>query len=252
MARGQRSELEIKSERLAAEILAAYPQGLFPMSQSRDDQDYAWFQPELRGVIPINGFHVSRSMLRYCKRHKDEIKVHHNTDFEQTMISCAAREETWISPIIIAAFSRLAKLGYAHALTVTLRNKTIGGIYGLAIGQVFFGESMYSAETNGSKMALWALTTALNEANFRLFDTQYLTEHLASLGAIEITNQEYQIQLQNAISNDQAHLELAHKLLSGTHGGSDNSVRDRRSAIISAISDPNIITWMIKRGERRR
>ncbi len=181
----------------AALLLRAYQVGLFPMAESRDDPRIFWLSPEARGVLPLDGFHLSRSMIRTLK--KTRFRASLNTDFAGVVDGCAAREETWINQTIRRLYGELHDWGYAHSLEIYDGEALVGGIYGVAIGQAFFGESMFSRRRDASKMALAWLVAHLRACGFSLFDTQFLTDHLASLGAVEIPRSQYLIRLERAL-----------------------------------------------------
>jgi leucyl/phenylalanyl-tRNA--protein transferase len=171
-------------------LLAAYCSGIFPMSDDRDDPEVFWVDPILRGVIPLDGFRISRSLARRLKR--DDYRVTLDTAFERVIDCCAERDRTWINQTIRSGFVELHAQGYAHSIEVWDQDGTLmGGVYGLAIGGAFFGESMFSRRTDGSKIALSWLVSHLRACGFALFDTQFLTDHLASLGAEEIHKDVY-------------------------------------------------------------
>lgn len=174
-------------------LLHGYSIGIFPMAEHRDDPEIFWVDPRRRGVMPLNGFHISRSLARAIRRST----FHHtiNRDFQAVVAGCADREDTWINAEITALYTALHRAGYAHSLEVWDGDALVGGVYGVTLGRAFFGESMFSRRTNASKMALAALVDRLRRAGFTLFDTQFLTDHLASLGAVEISRAEYHAQL---------------------------------------------------------
>ena len=174
-------------------LLHGYSIGIFPMAEHRDDPEIFWVDPRRRGVMPLNGFHISRSLTRAMRRST----FHHtiNRDFDGVVAGCADREDTWINAEITALYTALHHAGHAHSLEVWDGTALVGGVYGVTLGRAFFGESMFSRRTNASKMALAALVDRLRHAGFTLFDTQFLTEHLASLGAQEISRAEYHAQL---------------------------------------------------------
>lgn len=160
------------------------------MSDDRDDPEVFWVDPLLRGVIPLDGFRISRSLARRLKR--DDYRVTLDTAFERVIDCCAERDRTWINQTIRSGFVELHAQGYAHSIEVWDQDGTLmGGVYGLAIGGAFFGESMFSRRTDGSKIALSWLVSHLRACGFALFDTQFLTDHLASLGAEEIHKDVY-------------------------------------------------------------
>ncbi len=174
-------------------LLHGYSIGIFPMAEHRDDPEIFWVDPRRRGVMPLDGFHISRSLARTMRRSS----FHHtiNRDFDGVVAACADREDTWINEEIAALYGALHRAGHAHSLEVWDDEALVGGVYGVTLGRAFFGESMFSRRTNASKMALAALVDRLSRANFILFDTQFLTDHLASLGAQEISRADYHAQL---------------------------------------------------------
>lgn len=178
-------------------VLQAYAAGIFPMAEHRDDPEVFWVDPRRRGIIPLDGFHISRSLARSLRRVPHQMRI--NTAFAEVMEACADRAETWINPGIFASFQQLHAMGHAHSLEIWDSDALIGGVYGLAIGGAFCGESMFSRRTDASKMALAYLVDRLNQGGFTLFDTQFLTEHLASLGAVEIPRAAYRARLQAAL-----------------------------------------------------
>ena len=183
---------------LSAEILLrAYASGIFPMARSRDATAVEWVEPRRRGIFPLEQFHISRSLRRHMVqgRHRATVDV----AFGAVVSGCADRAETWINAEIAAAYGDLHALGHAHSVEVWDRDELVGGVYGVVIGAAFFGESMFSRATNASKTALAFLIHRLQAGGFQLFDTQFLTPHLASLGAIEITQAEYRRRLAIAI-----------------------------------------------------
>jgi len=174
-------------------LLSAYRQGLFPMAETRSDQDIFWVEPRERAIIPIGGFHCSRSLARTIRRETFTIRV--DSDFAGTVLQCAAPrgngEDTWISGRIAASYQRLHEVGHAHSIECWAGSELVGGVYGVAFDRVFCGESMFSRRDNGSKVALAWLMALLERAGCVLFDCQFMTGHLASLGAIPIPQSEY-------------------------------------------------------------
>ncbi|SEJ44902.1 leucyl/phenylalanyl-tRNA--protein transferase [Pseudooceanicola nitratireducens] len=180
-------------------LLHAYTSGIFPMSEHRDDPEIFWVEPRRRGVFPLDGFHISRSLARALRR--DDYRIAINRDFAGTLDGCAAREETWISARIADLYMQLHDSGFAHSFEVwSPENRLIGGVYGVALGGAFFGESMFSRRRDASKIALAWLVAHLNRSGFQLFDTQFLTPHLATLGAQEISRAAYRAQLAEALT----------------------------------------------------
>ncbi|TNC52900.1 leucyl/phenylalanyl-tRNA--protein transferase [Rubellimicrobium rubrum] len=189
----------MRGEDLTPEILlAAYRQGVFPMAESRSDPDVFWVDPRRRGILPLDGIHVSRSLARTLRR--GLFRVTHDAAFDDVVQGCADRTETWISGTIAALYSALHAWGYAHSVEVWENDDLVGGVYGVCIGAAFFGESMFSRRTDASKVALVHLVEHLRRQGFALFDTQFLTPHLASLGGIEISRGEYRRHLADALT----------------------------------------------------
>jgi len=187
--------------RLTPELaLHAYRSGIFPMAEHRHDDTLFWVDPRKRGILPLDGFRMSRSLRRRIRRMPHEVTI--NRAFGQVIDACADREETWISGEIRALFMELHARGDAHSLEVTSDGRLIGGVYGLAIGAAFCGESMFSRAPDGSKIALAYLVDRLRSGGFTLFDTQFITPHLASLGAIEISRAAYHRALEAALDFD--------------------------------------------------
>jgi leucyl/phenylalanyl-tRNA--protein transferase len=169
-------------------LLIAYCHGYFPMADHRTGP-IKWYSPHPRAIIPLNGLRISRSLRRTLRKNLFALRI--NSAFEQVMRACANRDETWISEEIISAYVELHRRGYAHSVETWYEGQLVGGLYGVAIGGAFFGESMFSHMTDASKVALVHLVERLRERRFLLLDTQYLTEHLARMGAIEISRSAY-------------------------------------------------------------
>ncbi len=178
-------------------LLRAYAMGLFPMAETAQSADLHWIDPTHRGIFPLDGFHISRSLRRHILTARHTVTV--NTDFRGVMRACADRTETWINPEIFALYTALHAGGQAHSLEVWQDGALSGGLYGVQIGAAFCGESMFSRRTDGSKTALAFAMHRLRAGGFTLFDTQFLTPHLASLGAIEIPRADYRKRLARAI-----------------------------------------------------
>lgn len=171
--------------------------GVFPMAEGRDDPEVFWVDPKLRGIFPLDGFHISRSLARTIRRTPFQVTL--NRDFAGTVAGCADRDETWINDTIFALYEQLHRMGHAHSLELWEGDALIGGVYGVTLGGAFFGESMFSRRRDASKIALAYLVTHLRACGFTLFDTQFLTPHLASLGAVEIPRAAYQQLLRIAL-----------------------------------------------------
>lgn len=179
-------------------LLDAYARGIFPMAASADSDDLHWFEPDPRGILPLGQIHASRSLLRDLRR--GNWSARHAPDFDRVVGHCAARDTTWINGELRRLYHELHSHGHAHALEVLQDGELAGGIFGVTIGGAYFGESMFSTRTSGSRMALLWMDYLLRHAGFTLFDTQYLTEHLASMGGIEISRIVYRRRLAQAIS----------------------------------------------------
>ena len=180
-----------------AQLLAAYAQGVFPMAESAGDPRLYWFDPPVRGVLPVGGVHASRSLRRSLRA--GGWSAHLDGDFDAVVAACAARPETWINAPLRALYSELHQLGHAQALTVRHDGAFAGGIFGVVLGAAFFGESMVSARRDGSKMALLWLSSHLARCGFTLLDTQFPTPHLASMGGQRIPRAEYRRRLSAAL-----------------------------------------------------
>ncbi|HLI49629.1 MAG TPA: leucyl/phenylalanyl-tRNA--protein transferase [Chthonomonas sp.] len=178
-------------------VVRAYSIGIFPM-YVEEAKEILWFRPEMRAIIPLDGFHISRSLAKTIR--KGRFEVHINTAFEEVMRGCADRPEgTWITEDFIRVYTELHRRGLAHSVETWREGRLVGGTYGVALGGAFMAESMFHRETDASKVALAALVHRLKERNFVLLDVQYLTPHLQRLGAIEIPNKVYLAQLQKAL-----------------------------------------------------
>ena len=181
-------------------LIRAYCNGIFPMAEGKDTNKIFWISPEVRGVIPLNKFHISKSLRRSIVKRDYKIKI--NTDFVGVIKNCADRSESWINSDILKAYSDLFNLGFCHSIEVWDNDDLIGGIYGLAIKRAFFGESMFSKRSDASKIALAYLVSRLKYGGFLLFDVQFQSEHLKTLGAIEVLKANYQDLLKNALEGD--------------------------------------------------
>ena len=182
-------------------LLDAYANGSFPMGEDAGDETLYWIEPSKRGVIPLDGFHLSKSLKRLLQKEKFEIRI--NSNFEAVIDGCsspkAGRISTWINKPIRDLYKELFEQGHCHTVETWLDNRLVGGLYGVHIGGAFFGESMFSFERDASKVALANLVARLNHCGFSLLDTQFLTEHLRSLGGIEIDQLDYRERLTAAL-----------------------------------------------------
>jgi len=170
-------------------LLRAYAAGIFPMAETRDAPGFHWVDPRRRGIIPLERFHISRSLSRRIRRWNCTIRT--NGDFAGVVQACADRDDTWINPAIFALYLDLHEMGFAHSLEILEDDRLVGGIFGITLGGAFFGESMFSRATDASKVALAWCVHRLRAGGFVLFDTQFLTPHLASLGGVEVPRSQY-------------------------------------------------------------
>jgi leucyl/phenylalanyl-tRNA--protein transferase len=183
-------------------MLRAYRHGLFPMAETRKGDRLYWLDPEKRGILPLDSFHLPRRLARTVLSSAFEVTV--DQDFSGTIAGCAepapGRVDTWINPQIERLFSELHRLGHAHSVESRQDGHLVGGLYGVAIGGVFFGESMFSVARDASKVALVHLVARLRLGGFRLLDTQFVTAHLAQFGAEELAREEYKTRLTQALA----------------------------------------------------
>lgn len=179
-------------------LLQAYASGVFPMAETAGSAELFWVDPKRRGIIPLDGLHVSRRLARSFLAGAFEIRVDH--DFLAVIDACAERPETWINAPIRRLYGELHRLGHAHSVEIWQDGALAGGLYGVSIGAAFFGESMFSRRRDTSKLALIALVARLSAGGFRLLDTQFVTDHLARLGAVEISRGAYHRILEAAIA----------------------------------------------------
>ncbi len=182
-------------------MLRAYRHGLFPMAETRRGDRLYWLDPERRGILPLDRFHLSRRLLR--KVLSPTFDVSADQDFTATLAGCAAaapgREDTWINPQIELLFGELHRLGHAHSVECRQNGRLVGGLYGVVLGGTFFGESMFSSVTDASKVALVHLVARLRLGGFRLLDTQFVTSHLAQFGTEEVAREDYKSLLAAAL-----------------------------------------------------
>ncbi|MBP7243174.1 leucyl/phenylalanyl-tRNA--protein transferase [Amaricoccus sp.] len=178
-------------------LLRAYASGVFPMADSADTDEVFWVDPRRRGVIPLDGLHVPRRLARSFLSAPMEIEI--DRDFAGVLDGCADRPETWINARIRRLYLDLHRGGYAHSVEIRDDTGLAGGLYGVAIGGAFFGESMFTRQRDASKFALVALVARLNAGGFTLLDTQFVNDHLLRLGAVEISRAEYRRRLATAL-----------------------------------------------------
>ncbi|GGD65392.1 leucyl/phenylalanyl-tRNA--protein transferase [Aurantiacibacter arachoides] len=188
-------------------LLLAYRSGVFPMADARDDDEVFWVEPRKRAILPLDGFRCSRSLARVLKQ--DRYRVTLDADFPAVIAACAAprpdHPDTWISTTIEASFLRLYEQGVAHSVECWAAGENgeelVGGLYGVAVDRLFCGESMFSRADNASKVALAWLVAMMRRAGFMVLDCQFMTEHLASLGAVEIHRDRYQAMIADACAS---------------------------------------------------
>jgi leucyl/phenylalanyl-tRNA--protein transferase len=183
-------------------LLQGYATGIFPMADSRDAADLFWVEPRNRAIIPLDRFHVSRSLRRTIRAGKFAVTC--DRDFAGVIAACAEREETWINAELERAMLALHGSGHAHSIEVWSGRRLVGGLYGVKLGRAFFGESMFSRMRDSSKVALAWLVARMKVGNFTLLDCQFMTEHLASLGAISIPRETYVALLSAALGGGAA------------------------------------------------
>lgn len=205
-------------------LLRTYAAGIFPMAESADDQTLFWVDPDRRGVLPIDTFHISRKLQRRLRDNVFEITV--DKAFEDVVRECGAahanRPSTWINSEIVRLYVGLHRMGHAHSIETWHDGRLVGGLYGVALGGAFFGESMFSRETDASKVALCHLIARLRRGGFRLLDTQFLTKHLATFGAHEVSREEFRKLLSAA-------LEVSAEFYCGPLDPADLTLRQPRS-----------------------
>jgi leucyl/phenylalanyl-tRNA--protein transferase len=180
-------------------LLGAYTEGVFPMA---DEGEILWFAPLMRGLIPLDKrFHIPHGLQRTLRKDLYEVKM--NTAFDQVIANCGERDETWIDEVIRSSYSHLHELGYCHSFESWDEDGLQGGLYGVAIGKAFFGESMFSKKTDASKVALTFLVDWLRDHDFVLLDTQWMTDHLRQFGGIEVPREEYNKLLAEALAEEE-------------------------------------------------
>ena len=197
---GRAQELELTPEF----ILRAYAAGIFPMAETRDSAELFWVDPEYRGIIPLDGFHIPRRLKKLVRSRPFDIRI--DSDFERVMRECAAadegRRETWINDEIIALYTGLFRMGHAHSVEAWLEGEMVGGLYGVSLKGAFFGESMFSRVRDASKVALVYLVAILQHGGYSLLDAQFITDHLRQFGALEVPRARYHTYLDKALSHN--------------------------------------------------
>lgn len=223
-------------------LLGAYAVGVFPMADSRDATSIYWVEPRRRAILPLDGFHLSRTLRRTIAA--DRFRVTVDQAFDRIIALCAEaaedRPDTWINPIIEEAFVRLHALGHAHSVECWDGDRLVGGLYGLALGRAFFGESMVSRAADASKVAIAALVARLAAGGFTLLDCQFMTTHLASLGAREIDRADYMALLGAALSSTGSSVGGVAAAASGD-GAGDFFAIDARAGADGAVSGKVVV-----------
>jgi leucyl/phenylalanyl-tRNA--protein transferase len=185
-------------------LLKAYACGIFPMAESAEDPGLFWVEPEYRGILPLESFHIPRSLRKTLRKTTFSVEI--DRDFKATVAACAQsapnRQTTWINKRIMELYSDLHEMGHAHSFEVREGDELVGGLYGVRLGRAFFGESMFSRKTDASKIALVHLVYHMKRAGFILLDTQFRTEHLERFGVIEVPREEYQDLLEEALHGE--------------------------------------------------
>lgn len=183
-------------------VLKAYRMGVFPMAEDADSDELMWIKPEVRGILPLDGFHISKRLARTLR--STEFEFRYSTNFHAVIDGCAeaksGRETTWINGAIRSAYGQLFERGQCHTVEAWRGETLVGGLYGISIGAAFFGESMFSRETDASKLCLIKLVERLNARGFQLLDSQFITPHLKRFGAIEVLRIRYEQMLAKALA----------------------------------------------------
>lgn len=178
-------------------LLQAYANGYFPMADSKDSKELGWYFPELRGIIPLDEFHIPKSFAKFLKQNPFTITT--DKAFRAVMQGCADRDETWINDAIIDLYCELHAKGFAHSVECWENGALVGGLYGVALGGAFFGESMFSKASGASKVALVHLVQLLKKSGYTLLDTQYVNDYLKQFGCVEISKKDYLSRLEQAL-----------------------------------------------------
>lgn len=185
-------------------LLKAYACGIFPMAESADDPGMFWVEPEMRGILPLEEFHFPRSLKKTFRKNRFEMRIDH--DFAAVIDACAEvaenRKSTWINARIKSLYCALHEMGNAHSFETWQDGQLVGGLYGVKLGSAFFGESMFSRQTDASKFALVHLVYEMRRAGFKLLDTQFATEHLERFGVTEVPKDTYQLLLEEALETN--------------------------------------------------
>ena len=222
-------------------LLRAYAEGIFPMAERRGDPELFWVSPEMRGIIPLDAFHVPKRLARTVK--SDRFAVTADMAFADVMRACAEptpdRPESWINDEIVRLYTALHAAGHAHSIECWRDGRLVGGLYGVKLGAAFFGESMFTRERDASKVALVHLVARLRRGGFSLLDTQFLTAHLARFGTIEIPRAQYHMLLARAISHE---AEFYWPAPSGNSGIASSAPASGETGLASFLSGETLAT----------
>ncbi len=206
-------------------LLLAYRSGIFPMADTREDQDIFWVEPRDRAIIPLDGLHVSKSLRKVVRSDRYEVTL--DKAFEDVIRACSqprpGHPESWISERIVASYVDLHRAGHAHSIECWLDGELVGGLYGVAFDRVFCGESMFARADNASKVALCWLVAMLREAGYALLDCQFMTDHLASMGAVEMPQKDYLALVAKARGEPGSWLDAAWRRFASQRGGPHSS-----------------------------
>ncbi len=198
-------------------LLQAYASGVFPMAEGRDDDELFWVDPDARGIIPLDRFHVPKSLAKLVRQEKFDVKI--DTAFRDVVCACSTpargRETTWISERIEELYTNLFSRGFAHSVECWLEGELVGGLYGVSLAGAFFGESMFHTKTNASKVALVYLVGRLKAGDYTLLDTQFITTHLQQFGTQEISRLDYHQRLEKALAHTTANFQRLSPWASG-------------------------------------
>lgn len=209
-------------------LLQGYAAGIFPMADSRDASDLFWVEPRSRAILPLDRFHLSRSLRRAIRSGKFSVTM--DRDFAAVISACADREETWINADIERAMLVLHSSGHAHSMEVWNERRLVGGLYGVKLGRAFFGESMFSSMTDASKVALAWLVARMRTGGYTLLDCQFMTSHLASLGATTVPRKSYVALLSGALGGASAGSSVTGVVADGSGAGAGDAAGSSRSA----------------------
>jgi leucyl/phenylalanyl-tRNA---protein transferase len=220
-------------------LLRAYAIGVFPMSDGRDAPNVYWVEPKRRAIIPLDRFHLSRSLRKAVRSGRFEVT--RDRAFAEVVRACAARDDTWINAEIEASYAELHRLGHAHSIEAWDGDALVGGLYGVRLAGAFFGESMFSTAADASKVALAWLVARLKVGNFALLDCQFMTEHLKRLGAIEIPQEDYLVLLESALGAAGAGLSSA----AGAGRGAGAAAFDALDRLLAGLPEASPPGWVI-------